>query len=188
MGVPTMRLLQSLLVLAAVATFVAADTNVFGERLARCGSRKSCAYHAADKAAHEVCVRKLPRGFSAATGQGHWSDRFTGKKWCICIWAYSNYILSHHDLSINCDAIPAKVLDEKYSLDKSAQCGKMSSKGGCGPEDIRRSIDRICDQCSSEAKGNGKQVLDAKCAKIKSAAAKKSMALVQEMEEDWSEQ
>merc|ERR1711907_919378 len=174
MGVPTMRLLQSLLVLAAVATFVAADTNVFGERLAPCGSHKSCAYHAADKAAHEVCVRKLPHGFSAATGQGHWSDRF------------------------NCNAIPAKVLDEKYSLDKFAQCGKMSSRGGCGPEDIRRSIDKICSQCSSEARNSkARSTLRAKCNRIKNAAKKAVTAqeLVQELPasadeevpEEWSQ-
>merc|ERR1711988_75481 len=167
----TMRITYILGALLVVFVTVDADRNVFDEPLARCGSHKSCMYHARDQGAHEICVDKLPPHFSAKTGQGNWSDRFTGKKWCVCIWAYSNYILKHNDLRINCKAIPSKVLEERYSLKKFAQCGKMSSTKGCGPEDIRRSIDKICSQCRSEARGRkARRALRRKCAKIKGAA------------------
>jgi len=159
------------LCLTAFVCFADAENNVYGKPLAHCGSTKECAYHKADAGAHEICATKLPKGFSSKTGQGKWSDQFTGKPWCICIWAYSNYILHHSNMPVNCNAIPAKVLEEKYSLKKFAQCGKMSSKNGCGPEDIRRSIKRICSQCSSSAPGAAaKSALLAKCKKIKAAA------------------
>merc|ERR1712078_61078 len=115
--------------------WVDADVNVFGEKMVACGAHPSgCTYSSGDAGAHEVCVTKLPQGFSAKTGQGHWSDRFTGKPWCICIWAYSNYILHNSNPPLDCKSIPDKVLKEKYSLDKFKQCGAMSSTKGCGPK------------------------------------------------------
>merc|ERR1719242_1165089 len=121
-----------------------------------CGSDHAggCTYAAQDAGAHQVCVTQLPKGFSSETGQGPWSDRYTGKPWCICIWAYSNYILQEKDLKLKCESIPSKVLEEKYSLDKFEQCGKMSSTEGCGAEDIRRSIQSLCQQCDEQAGGN----------------------------------
>jgi len=161
------------MVLACLAIAAqAVENNVYGEPLASCGSSKECTYHASDSGAHEICVTKLPNGFSAATGQGHWSDADAGKPWCICIWAYSNYILQKKDLPVDCKAIPSKVLEERYSLDKFAQCGQMSSTNGCGPEDIRRSIHKICNQCSSTAPSSAaKSALEDKCKAIENAAS-----------------
>ena len=39
-----------------------------------------------DAGAHQVCIREMPMGFSASTGQGAWSDEHEGQSWCICIW------------------------------------------------------------------------------------------------------
>merc|ERR1712217_386375 len=97
---------------------------------------------------------KLPSGFSSETGQGPWSDQFTGQPWCICIWAYSNYILQNKDLPLKCESIPSKVLEEQYSLDKFKQCGSMSSREGCGAEDIRRSIQSRCRPNSRQITGS----------------------------------
>merc|ERR1719502_1240640 len=151
MGTPRAAALLLLGVIALTSlTTAQADLNVYGETLTHCGSGegdsapKECEYHASDSGAHEICATKLPHGFSADTGQGHWSDQFSGKPWCICIWAYSNYILQHKDMPVDCKAIPDKVLEEQYSISKFAQCGKMSSTNGCGPESIDRSIKKIC--------------------------------------------
>jgi hypothetical protein len=59
----------------------------------------------------QVCVGELPDGFSTRTGQGPWSDEHTGFNWCICIWAYANFITQHDapELPIQCDAIPEQV-------------------------------------------------------------------------------
>merc|ERR1711988_620411 len=158
-----------------LATCLAED-NVYDKPMVNCGNdhANGCTYSAMDAGAHEVCVTKLPMGFSADTGQGPWSDQFTGKPWCICIWAYSNYILSHSDLPLRCKSIPDKVIDEQYSLDKYKECGKMSSTQGCGAEDIRRSIKRLCDTCGAQAPdAKGKKVLEGKCdALLKAAGAK----------------
>merc|ERR1712050_543578 len=129
-------------------------------------------YVSSDAGAHEVCVTKLPKGFSTVTGQGPWSDEFTGQPWCICIWAYSNYILQNKDLSLKCESIPSKVLEEQYSLDKFKQCGSMSTTEGCGAEDIRRSIQSLCQQCDGQAGGDvpAKAALKAKCDAILASA------------------
>jgi len=111
--------------------------------------------------------------------QGPWSDQFTGKPWCICIWAYSNYILQNKDLPLKCESIPSKVLEEQYSLDKFKQCGTMSSTDGCGPEDIRRSIQSLCQQCNEEAGGDeaAKSALKTRCDKILDSAPAAPMDL-----------
>merc|ERR1712046_277235 len=155
-----------------LATCLAED-NVYDKPMVNCGNdhANGCTYSAMDAGAHEVCVTKLPMGFSADTGQGHWSDQFAGKPWCICIWAYSNYILQKKGLPLKCESIPSKVLEEKYSLDKFKQCGKMSSKEGCGSEDIRRSIQSLCAQCDTEAPDSAsKAALKTKCDAILAAA------------------
>merc|ERR1711934_1289184 len=130
-----------------------------------------CTYSAGDSGAHEVCVTKLPPGFSQKTGQGSWSNKFTGKPWCICIWAYSNYILHHGNMPLRCNSIPDKVLKEHYSLEKFQQCGKMSSTDGCGPEDIRRSIHKLCDTCGAQApNAAGKSHMEGLCTSLISVA------------------
>jgi len=154
--------------------------NVFGQPMTACGSdhEAGCTYAAMDSGAHQVCVTKLPHGFSSDTGQGAWSDEFTGQPWCICIWAYSNYILQNKDLPLRCESIPAVVLDGKYSMDKFKQCGSMSSTEGCGSEDIRRSLQSLCQQCDAQAPDDvSKQALKGKCDAILSAAPAAPMTL-----------
>lgn len=147
--------------------------NVYGQPMTECGANHAtgCTYAAYDAGAHQVCVTKLPTGFSSDTGQGPWSDEFSGQPWCICIWAYSNYILQNKDLPLTCESIPAVVLDGQYSMDKFKQCGQMSSTEGCGSEDIRRSIQSLCQQCDDQAPDDGsRQVLKGKCNSILAAA------------------
>lgn len=150
------------------------ETNVYGKEMADCGQdhESGCTYSAGDSGAHQVCVTRLPHGFSSKTGQGSWSDQYTGQPWCICIWAYSNYILQRKDLPLKCQSIPAKVLEEAYSLDKFKQCGSMASTEGCGAEDIRRSIQSLCQQCDEQAGDDqgSKAALKAKCDSILASA------------------
>jgi len=171
-----MRSTIAMLVLVSTACEIAnAEINVLGTELQACGKENptGCTYSPMDAAAHEVCTTDLPNRFSADTGQGPWSQPYTGKPWCVCIWAYSNYILKHavNDMPLRCKAIPAKVLEEKYSLDKFQQCGKMSSRMGCGIEDIRRSIQSLCKQCHDEADDDKqKKFLAKKCEKLLASA------------------
>merc|ERR1711988_1768262 len=168
-----MRIITITCVLAAATLYVSAeaDINVLGTELKSCGHSdpSGCTYSPLDAGAHEVCTTHLPNGFSAKTGQGPWSQPYTGKPWCICIWAYSNFILNNsvNKMPLRCTAIPDKVLEEKYSLDKFEQCGKMSSTGGCGEEDIRRSIQSLCKQCHDQAEDHKqKAFLEKKCKKL----------------------
>lgn len=169
---PVRELLIALL--AFQAKSVLGETNIYGHQMQPCGSdhASGCTYQAYDAGAHQVCVTQLPHGFSSETGQGAWSDQFTGQPWCICIWAYSNYILQNKDLPLKCESIPAKVVEEQYSLDKFKQCGSMSSTEGCGPEDIRRSIQSLCDQCDGQAgsDADAKATLKSKCDAILQSA------------------
>lgn len=169
----------ALLLLCGKSVF--GELNVYDKQMTACGSNNpdGCSYMSFDLGAHEICVGSLPAGFSSATGQGPWSDEFTGQPWCICIWAYSNYILHHRDLGIECKSIPSKVLESRYSLDKFAQCGAMSSTEGCGPEDIRRSIQSLCQQCDAQAGADqaAKQALKAKCDAILHTAPAVDMRL-----------
>jgi len=149
------------------------DVNVYGQPMTDCGPDHvgGCTYVAGDSGAHEVCATKLPHGFSSNTGQGPWSDQFEGQPWCICIWAYSNYILQNKDLPLKCASIPSKVLEEQYSLDKFKECGSMASTLGCGDEDIRRSIESLCQQCDQQAGDPAsKSALKAKCDSILASA------------------
>jgi len=164
------------------------ETNVYDQPMSTCGTEHAsgCTYAAYDAGAHQVCVTQLPHGFSSDTGQGPWSDEFTGQHWCICIWAYSNYILQNKDLPLKCDAIPAKVLEGGYSLDKFKQCGSMSSSEGCGAEDIRRSIQSLCQQCGDQAADNGsKSALKAKCDAILASAPAAPMQRLFLVNKDW---
>jgi hypothetical protein len=150
-----------------------AEVNVYGKPMTNCGSDHAggCTYVAEDAGAHQVCVTSLPHGFSSDTGQGPWSDAYQGQPWCICIWAYSNYILQKKDLKLKCESIPSKVLEEQYSLDKFKECGSMSSTEGCGSEDIRRSIESLCQQCDQETKDqDSKTALKGKCDAILASA------------------
>jgi len=154
------------------------EDNVYDLEMTPCGAERTsgCTYVPWDAGAHEVCVTELPSGFSSSTGQGTWSDALTGKPWCICIWAYSNYILHSSDLPLKCEAIPSKVLESEYSLDKFKQCGTMASKRGCGDEDIRRSIQSLCLQCDRQATNeSAKAALKTKCDKILAAASAAAM-------------
>lgn len=167
-------------VLALLSFHVNGDLNVYDKPMTACGGNHAagCTYAAYDAGAHEVCVTQLPQGFSSNTGQGPWSDQFTGQPWCICIWAYSNYILQNKDLPLRCASIPSKVLEEQYSLDKFKQCGSMSSTQGCGAEDIRRSIQTLCTQCDTEAPdAAGKAALKSKCDSILASAPEAPMRL-----------
>merc|ERR1712178_482150 len=168
----SVRALSFCLFAFAAIQWVDADVNVFGEKMVACGGAHpgGCTYSSGDAGAHEVCVTRLPKGFSAKTGQGHWSDQDTGKPWCICIWAYSNYILHNNNPPLDCKSIPDKVLKERYSLAKFKQCGAMSSTKGCGPEDIRRSINTLCSSCAAQGDANGKKHLAGLCSKLKKAA------------------
>jgi hypothetical protein len=163
--------------LAALGAFqgklALADVNVYGQPMTACGADHygGCTYVAGDSGAHEVCVTKLPHGFSSNTGQGPWSDEYEGQPWCICIWAYSNYILQNKNLPLKCESIPSKVLEEQYSLDKFKECGSMASTMGCGDEDIRRSIESLCQQCDQQAGDPAsKSALKAKCDSILASA------------------
>lgn len=151
-----------------------AEVNVYSKLMTDCGTdhNAGCTYASYDAGAHQVCVTQLPQGFSTNTGQGPWSDEYTGQPWCICIWAYSNYILQNKDLPLKCDSIPAKVLEEQYSMDKFQQCGTMSSTTGCGAEDIRRSIQSLCQQCDQQGTDQAsRNALKAKCDKILATAS-----------------
>merc|ERR1712032_35892 len=158
---------------------LAGESNVYDKPMTDCGADNTdgCTYSPDDSGAHQVCVTALPQGFSSATGQGPWSDQFTGEPWCICIWAYSNYILQDNKLPLKCESIPSKVLEDEYSLDKFRQCGSMSSTDGCGPEDIRRSIQSLCEQCDQQAPDDtAKSTLKDKCSAILSSAPPAPMA------------
>jgi len=165
--------------LSLLGKSVLGATNVYGQPMTACGANHGagCTYAAMDAGAHEVCVTQLPHGFSSVTGQGPWSDQFEGQPWCICIWAYSNYILQNKDLPLKCNSIPSKVLEERYSLDKFQQCGSMSSTQGCGAEDIRRSIQSLCTQCDTQAGTDqaAKGALKAKCDAILASAPAASL-------------
>merc|ERR1711957_633698 len=69
------------------------------------------------------------------------------------------------------------VLEEKYSLDKFKQCGSMSSTQGCGDEDIRRSIESLCQQCDHQAGDDAsKTALKDKCDSILASAPAAAMS------------
>lgn len=174
----SLHLFVTVTVLSLQGMSVLGELNVYSEDMQHCGPNHAggCTYTSYDAGAHQVCVRKLPHGFSSDTGQGPWSDDYQGQPWCICIWAYSNYILQKKDLKLKCNSIPSKVLEEQYSLDKFKQCGSMSSTEGCGAEDIRRSIQSLCNQCNHQATSlKQKNALKTRCDAILASAPKAAM-------------
>jgi len=154
------------------------DLNVYGKPLAQCGigspgsgEGNYCTYRPYDAGAHQVCVTSLPNGFSSKTGQGAWSNQFTGQPWCICIWAYSNYVLSNGDrnLPVQCNAVSQKVLRSEYALKKFQSCGSMASP--CS--DYNQAIVKMCDRCKATAPdATGRAFLQMLCNDILGAAAK----------------
>eukprot|EP00747_Dinoflagellata_sp_TGD_P186682 gnl/TRDRNA2_/TRDRNA2_43886_c0_seq1.p1 gnl/TRDRNA2_/TRDRNA2_43886_c0~~gnl/TRDRNA2_/TRDRNA2_43886_c0_seq1.p1 ORF type:complete len:326 (-),score=52.78 gnl/TRDRNA2_/TRDRNA2_43886_c0_seq1:101-1078(-) len=164
--------------------------NVYGETMQQCGSSPGsgegdfCTYRNYDKGAHQVCVDALPSSFSSRTGQGRWSDSYTGQSWCICIWAYANYYLSYgdDDLPIKCDALPAEVLESQYSSNKWRNCGPMSSQ--CSK--FRDAIRRMCRTCDLQASSqSAKKTLRSKCqmleAQMKLAQAEPMSAFAEDV-------
>jgi hypothetical protein len=159
--------------LSALSSFaVGQDLNVYGKPLAQCGTGSpgsgagdQCTYRSYDAGAHQVCVTQLPNGFSSKTGQGPWSDSYSGQPWCICIWAYSNYVLNHGDanLPVQCDALPDKVLTSDFALKKFQQCGKMASP--CS--EYNEAINKMCNHCKDTAPDeDAKKHLLEKCSQI----------------------
>jgi len=171
--------------------------NVYGEDLQVCRSRdriaqdKFCPYHAAesDPGAHEVCVTSLPKQFSEKTGQGKWSEAKEGQSWCVCIWAWSNYVLNvleskgdanrfsyheaHNKLEVDCNAIPEEALNSEYSLDHFKACGSMDSP--C-PQYVA-AIKDMCSYCKQQKLGSSSKTvngaiaaLDDKCNRLVKAA------------------
>lgn len=43
---------------------------------------------------HCVYINALPADFCSATGQANWCTGNIGKPWCICKWAYKNFLAS----------------------------------------------------------------------------------------------
>lgn len=162
-------ILRCALFLLAAFARTEADKNVFGQELASCGSDNECVYNSGDVGAHQVCVTELPAEFSSSTGQGDWSREVAGSSWCICIWAYSNYVLQGQsgDLPVNCAAIPENVLMSSYSLDKFQECGLMASS--CSQ--YVTAIEQMCSTCNEQAPDEeGRAVLASLCTEIKGEA------------------
>jgi len=136
--------------------------NVYSEPLAACGTRPGsgegdqCTYRSYDYGAHQVCVERLPHSFSSRTGQGPWSNSYTGRSWCICIWAYANYFLTYtdSDLPVKCSALPSQVLESEYSLAKFKNCGAMSSH--C--DKFASAVARMCRVCALQAQSDSGRV------------------------------
>lgn len=149
-----------------------AEMNVYGKPLVDCGTGSpgsgvgnQCTYRQYDAGAHQVCVKHLPHGFSSKTGQGPWSNTYTNQPWCICIWAYSNYVLNHgdSDLPVQCDALPDKVLESEFALKSFKRCGSMASP--CSS--YNEAIAKMCKHCSDTAPDDeGRTVLQSKCKEI----------------------
>jgi len=139
--------------------------NLYGRPLSTCASGKpgsgegdACTYRSYDRGAHQICVGQLPQGFSKHTGQGMWSDDHTGSNWCICIWAYANYLQNHGPIDIQCDAIPEEVLISHYSLEKFK----------AGGQQFLQAVDTLCDTCATQAiDSESAAVLKTRCAAMR---------------------
>lgn len=161
------------------------DMNIYGRELVACGSNPGssaeggmCNYVAEeeDPGRHEICVTKLPAHFSRKGGQGDWSEPETGREWCACIWAYSNWVLNHEvkKLPVKCDAVTEKVLVSEYAMGAWAQCGKHWKE--C--EGYAKAIETLCSQCMTQAPDDdAKHELEKKCKKMQSEASKFARSL-----------
>lgn len=138
----------ALVLLVSAAQTTGETLNVFGTRLEACGSSpgsgegSQCTYRSYDAGAHQVCVHDLPYGFSSDTGQGPWSNKETGREWCICIWAYASYTQEvQKELDVSCHALPEEVLLSDFSLQKFQS----------GSGNFQNAISQLCQTCESQA-------------------------------------
>ncbi|CAD7969221.1 unnamed protein product [Amoebophrya sp. A120] len=100
-----------------------------------------------DAGLHQICTAKLPNNFSTNTKQGAWSNEFTGQPWCICVWAYSGYVLKiDPTIEIKCDAIPESTLKPEY-------LGHWDEKAGVGslPGEVYTGILSLMHTCVIQA-------------------------------------
>lgn len=151
----------------------AQELNVYGQPLQRCGgadARKDagsgdggrCTFRNYDAGAHQVCVDQLPHGFSSQTGQGPWSNQYTGDPWCICIWAFShwtNHLPEDQAVPLRCDAVSSKVVDSDFATRHLKSCRAP-------PCDSMKSIRRLCQTCTQQAgagNADGQKYLAGKC-------------------------
>jgi len=122
-------MLFAILLVATVFAYTPLDQNVYmhkniyGEDLINCGTPGStgftrsggCEWVYGDHGAHQVCV-DMPPDFSSTTGQGHWSDAYTGQPWCICVWAWTGWVAQHGLYAkADCGATVAMVLDRTWA-------------------------------------------------------------------------
>jgi hypothetical protein len=158
----------SILALLALGCHADSHTNIYGEALAKCegahannmagsGEYGACTFRSYDRGAHQVCVGALPADFSYNTGQGRWSDEFEGKNWCICIWAYANWVTNQHtDLQIKCDAISSSVLDSDFA----------ASHFRMGTRNYLDAVRNMCATCEAQAPTDkARKELEKTCAK-----------------------
>merc|ERR1719454_1110144 len=109
------------------------ERNIYGQKLVSCGKNPGsadgdkCDYTKWDNdpGRHQICVTKLPPHFSRKGNQGDWSEPETGREWCVCIWAYANWVLNHDekDLPVKCDGVSEMVLASDYALKAWKMCG-----------------------------------------------------------------
>lgn len=154
------------------------ELNIYGRKLVTCGSDPgssadggTCSYaaEADDPGRHQVCVTKLPAHFSRQGGQGDWSEPETGREWCVCIWAYANWVLNHDvdQLPVKCDGVTEKVLVSEYAMQAWSSCGKhwKACKG------YAKAIETLCSHCMAQAPDDAaQQELKKKCKSMRSAA------------------
>mmetsp|Transcript_55502 Transcript_55502/g.119808 ORF Transcript_55502/g.119808 Transcript_55502/m.119808 type:complete len:175 (-) Transcript_55502:163-687(-) len=164
-----MALFFSVLVVALFPWLTVASSddeqlNIYGAPLQKCesetsstagsGSNGQCTFRSYDAGAHQVCVKALPGGFSSATGQGPWSDEFKSESWCICIWAYANYVTNKdpNDLPIKCDAISSYVLHSGFA----------EAHFKAGTSQFLEAVGLMCNTCKDQAatEAEGKALQD----------------------------
>jgi hypothetical protein len=106
-----------------------------------------------------VCIKEMPNGFSASTGQGPWSDEHEGQSWCICIWAFSHWVSgggNGRNLLLQCDAISAKVVDSAFA--------RSHLQGARGGGDYDTAVATLCNTCSGQASNDSqRQHLSEQC-------------------------
>merc|ERR1712196_657968 len=86
----------------------------------------SCAM--ANEDTHAVCV-KLPQGFCGDTGQDDWCSKEVGGPWCICMWAYSEYVEKNGCVSVAVNMA---------ATDKEGICAKYKDDEGGGGRDLTK--------------------------------------------------
>ena len=71
--------------------------------------------------AAQVCVSKLPHGFSSDTGQGAWSDQFTGKPW------YAAFSLALLAMQRSCLSSATRQVSDSASNHRHSFAGAFAS-------------------------------------------------------------